>query len=194
MNSVEFFIYKHAFSQGENIDLSSIPMMTRRKLSPAGKIAMSTMLEVYDGDKNTDLVYASRYSELERVVKLIKQQIEENEISPTGFSFSVHNSTIGLFSLLENIHNKYNSVAAGENSFSSGLLDAALNKTKTLFCYAESVDRYESISLLIGPERVESSTKVKIIPNDKRLPANNFSDFLKGADYICPLYIMTRAE
>lgn len=101
MNSVEFFIYKHAFSQGENIDLSSIPMMTRRKLSPAGKIAMSTMLEVYDGDKNTDLVYASRYGELERVVKLIKQQIEENEISPTGFSFSVHNSTIGLFHFLK---------------------------------------------------------------------------------------------
>ena len=55
MNSVEFFIYKHAFSQGENIDLSSIPMMTRRKLSPAGKIAMSTMLEVYDGDKTQTL-------------------------------------------------------------------------------------------------------------------------------------------
>lgn len=62
---------------------------------------MSTMLEVYDGDKNTDLVYASRYGELERVVKLIKQQIEENEISPTGFSFSVHNSTIGLFRFLK---------------------------------------------------------------------------------------------
>lgn len=194
MNSLEFFIYKHAYSRGENINLSSVPMMLRRKLSPAGKIAMSTMLEVYDKDTDVNLVYASRYGELERVVKLIKQQVEENEISPAGFSFSVHNSTVGLFSLIENIHNKYNSVAAGENSFSSGLLEAAMNKTKTLFCFAESVDRYESISLLIGPERVEGSTKVKIIPNDKKLSANSFSDFIKGDDYICHLYIMTRVK
>lgn len=59
------------------------------------------MLEVYDGDTYIDLVFASRYGELERVVKLIKQKQEENEISPAGFSFSVHNSTIGLFSLIK---------------------------------------------------------------------------------------------
>ena len=194
MNSLEFFIYRHACSRGENIDLSSIPMMTKRKLSPAGKIAISTMLEVYDGDTNTDLVFASRYGELERVVKLIKQKQEENEISPAGFSFSVHNSTIGLFSLIKNIHNKYNSVAAGENSFSSVLLDAVMNKTKTLFCFAESVDRYESISILLGPEKTDDAIKVKIIPNSGNLAPNSFYDFLNGKDYICPLYIMTRAD
>ena len=184
MNSLEFFIYKHACSRGENIDLSLIPMLTRRKLSPVGKIAISTMLEVY----------ASRYGELERVVKLIKQEHDENEISPAGFSFSVHNSSIGLFSLIKNIHSKYNSVAAGENSFSAGLLDAILNKTKTLFCYAESVDRYESISILLGNENTDNALRVKIIPNSENLVSNSFFDFLKGEDYICPLYIMTRAD
>lgn len=99
MNSLEFFIYKHACSRGENIDLSLIPMLIRRKLSPVGKIAISTMLEVYDNDSNTNLVYASRYGELERVVKLIKQEHDENEISPAGFSFSVHNSSIDFFHL-----------------------------------------------------------------------------------------------
>lgn len=194
MNSLEFFIYKHACSRGENIDLSLIPMLTRRKLSPVGKIAISTMLEVYDNDSNTNLVYASRYGELERVVKLIKQEHDENEISPAGFSFSVHNSSIGLFSLIKNIHSKYNSVAAGENSFSAGLLDAVLNKTKTLFCYAESVDRYESISILLGNEYTDNALRVKIIPNSENLVSNSFFDFLKGEDYICPLYIMTRAD
>lgn len=191
MNSMEFYIKKISHSNGENIDLSQIPMMMRRKLSPAGKIALSTILQCYDGD-DVRLTYASRYGELERVVKLIKQEHEENEISPIGFSFSVHNSTIGLFSLLNKIHSPYNSISAGENSFCSGLLDAAMNKVKTLFCYAESVDRFESISMLIDYDG--QGEHVRIIPNSQNLEPNNFTEFIKGGQYICTLYIMERVN
>ncbi len=190
MNKFEFRIKKISCSTGENLDLSDIPMNMRRKLSPVGKIAMSTMLDCY-GEKSDDikLVYASRYGELERVVKLIKQEHEDNEVSPTGFSFSVHNSTIGLFSLLKNIHSSYNSVAGGENSFSVGLLDAVMNGEKTLFCYAESVDRFESISILIDFEEGE---KVVIRENSENLPSNDFNEFISGGKFVCPLYIMER--
>ena len=190
MNNLECRIKKISYSCGEDIDLSAIPMMMRRKLSPVGKIAMSTLLKCYDGE-DVKLVYASRYGELERVVKLIKQEHEENEISPTGFSFSVHNSTIGLFSLLKTIYNSYNSIAAGENSFSAGLLDAVMNKEKTLFCYADSVDKYESISILIDYNEGE---KVVIKDNSDNLPPNSFNEFIKGEKYICPLFIMERAN
>ena len=192
MNKLEFRIKKISYSQGENIDLSSIPMMMRRKLSTVGKIAMSTMLDCY-GENSDDikLVYASRYGELERVVKLISQEKENNEVSPTGFSFSVHNSTIGLFSLLKNIHSSYNSIAGGEDSFSAGLLDAVMNKEKTLFCYADSVDKLESISILIDYQEGE---KVVLRKNSEHLPSNNFSEFINGRRYICPLYILERAD
>ena len=192
MNKLEFCIKKFSYSTGENLDLSSIPMNMRRKLSPVGKIAMSTMLECY-GENSDDikLVYASRYGELERVVKLIKQEHEENEISPTGFSFSVHNSTVGLFSLLKKIYSSYNSIAGGEESFSVGLLDAIMNREKTLFCYAESVDRYESISILIDYDEGE---KVLVRENSEHLPANSFDEFIQGGRYVCPLYIMERAD
>ncbi len=190
MNTLEFYIKKIAHSTGENIDLSQIPMMMRRKLSPVGKIALSTILQCYDGE-DVRLVYASRYGELERVLKLIAQEHADNEISPTGFSFSVHNSTIGLFSLINNLHSSYNSIAAGEKSFSAGLLDAVMNKEKTLFCYAESVDRYESISMLIDFEQGEH---VRIVPNRENLPSNSFNEFLKGGHYICPLYILERVN
>ena len=191
MNSLEFYIKKISHSTGENIDLSQIPMMMRRKLSPVGKIALSTLLQCYDGD-DVKLTYASRFGELERVVKLIKQEHEENEISPIGFSFSVHNSTIGLFSLTNKIHSPYNSISAGENSFCLGLLDAAMNKVKTLFCYAESVDRFESISMLIDYDG--QGEHVRIIPNTQNLEPNNFTEFIKGGRYICPLYIMERVN
>ncbi len=190
MNTLEFYIKKIACSTGENLDLSQIPMMMRRKLSPVGKIALSTILQCFDG-ADVRLVYASRYGELERVVKLIRQENEDNEISPAGFSFSVHNSTIGLFSLINNLHSSYNSIAAGEESFSVGLLDAVMNKEKTLFCFAESVDRFESISMLIDFEQGEH---VRILPNCENLPSNSFNEFLKGGRYICPLYILERVN
>ena len=190
MNTLEFYIKKISHSTGENIDLSQIPMMMRRKLSPVGKIALSTILQCFDGE-DVRLVYASRYGELERVVKLIRQEHEDNEISPAGFSFSVHNSTIGLFSLINNLHSSYNSIAAGEDSFSAGLLDAVMNKGKTLFCYAESVDRFESISMLIDFEQGEH---VRIVPNSENLTPCSFNEFLKGRRYICPLYILERVN
>lgn len=192
MNKLEFRIKKISYSQGENIDLSAIPMMMRRKLSTVGKIAMSTMLDCY-GENSDDikLVYASRYGELERVIKLISQEKENNEVSPTGFSFSVHNSTIGLFSLLKNIHSSYNSIAGGEESFSAGLLDAVMNKEKTLFCYADSVDKLESVSILIDYQEGE---KVVMKGNSEHLLSNNFSEFINGGRYVCPLYILERAD
>lgn len=190
MNSLEFYIKKISYSTGENIDLSNVPMMMRRKLSPVGKIGLSTMLDCYE-DGVEKLCYASRYGELERVVKLIKQEHEENEISPAGFSFSVHNSTIGLFSLINNLHCSYNSIAAGEDTFSSGLLDAVLSRKKTLFCYAESVDRFESVSVLLD---LKDGERVRIFGNSQNLEPNCFTEFIKGGRYICPLYALERVS
>ena len=192
MNKLEFRIKRISYTTGDNMDLSAIPMMMRRKLSLIGKIAISTMCDCYNKeDGDIKLVYASQYGELERLVKLINQKNEENEVSPTGFSFSVHNSTVGLFSLLKNIHSSYNSIAAGENTFSFGLLDAVINKEKTLFCYAEVVDKCEGISILIDYNEGE---KVVIRANDENLPSNDFSEFIAGGKYVCPLYVLERVN
>ena len=193
MNSLEFFIYKYSYSFGDNIDLSSIPMMLRRKLSPVGKIAMHTLLQCYDCGE-PELVYTSRYGELERMVKLIAQQKEENEVSPTNFSLSVHNSTIGLFSLINKIHNDYSALACGKNSFSYGLLAAILNKKETLFCYSESVDRYESCSVLLGSVPKEKSIRIICESNSKNIYQSDFISFLEGKQdiYACSLFLLRR--
>ena len=92
---------------------------------------------------------------------------------------------------MKTIYNSYNSIAAGENSFSSGLLDAVMNKEKTLFCYADSVDKYESISILIDYDEGE---KVVIKENSNNLLPNSFNEFIKGGKYICPLFVMERVN
>ena len=66
-----------------------------------------------------------------------------------------------------------------------------MNREKTLFCYAESVDRYESISILIDYDEGE---KVLVRENSEHLPANSFDEFIRGGRYVCPLYIMERAD
>lgn len=89
------------------------------------------------------------------------------------------------------MHYSYNSVAAGEDTFACGLLDAVMNGGKTLFCYAESVDRYESVSILIDEKDGE---RVRLKSNNEKLESNSFTEFLKGGRYICPLYIMERVN
>ena len=64
-----------------------------------------------------------------------------------------------------------------------------LTEKKTLFCYAESVDRYESVSVLIDEKDGE---RVRISGNTKNLEPNSFMEFIKGGRYICPLYILER--
>lgn len=66
-----------------------------------------------------------------------------------------------------------------------------MNKEKTLFCYADSVDKYESISILIDYDEGE---KVVIKENSNKLLPNSFNEFIKGGKYICPLFVMERVN
>ncbi len=146
MNKVIFDIKKFSHVTGENIDVSFIPMMQRRKLNKFGRAALFTLYGAYEGG-SPNLVFASNYGDVERVEKLIEQRKEDGEVSPAGFGSSVHNAVIGLFSLLEKINTSYNSISAGENSISAGFLESILSE-ESLFCYAESLGGIKSVSVL----------------------------------------------
>lgn len=172
-------------------------MLTRRKFSTLNKIALSTMYECYEGD-NVNLTFASQYGEFERLLKLINQFKNENEVSPISFSSSVHNASVGIFSLLNKITKPYNAISAGENTLSNGLIDAVMdiksNNGNVLFCYADAMGENKSVSCLIGLTPREGSIKVKLICEACAIPAvagmtagdrcgdefTSFTDFLKG--------------
>ena len=103
MNEVIFDIKKFSYAQGDEIDVSFIPMLLRRKLNKFGRAGLYTLYNAYENSTNPNLVFASCYGDIERVEKLIAQREEDGEVSPAGFSSSVHNATVGLFSLLEKI-------------------------------------------------------------------------------------------
>lgn len=194
MNEVIFDIKKFSYAQGDEIDVSFIPMLLRRKLNKFGRAGLYTLYNAYENSTNPNLVFASCYGDIERVEKLIAQREEDGEVSPAGFSSSVHNATVGLFSLLEKIKTAYNSISAGDRTLSAGFLESIISG-ESLFCYTESLGGVKSISVLTTPQK---DGKFLLCENSENLPPQDgFEDlktFLEGkADrFVSDLYMVKR--
>lgn len=179
MKEIIFDIKKYSYTKNEECDVSFIPMMTRRKLNKYGRCALYTLYNVYEKGEPR-LVFASEYGDIERVKKLITQRNEDGEVSPSGFSSSVHNASIGLFSLLENNKTGYNSVSAGKKTIAAGFLESILSKD-AIFCYTESLGGLKSVSLSV--QTVENGRYI-LSENLEKYPAEDsfefFTEFLDG--------------
>ena len=194
MNEVIFDIKKFSYAQGDEIDVSFIPMLLRRKLNKFGRAGLYTLYNAYENSTNPNLVFASCYGDIERVEKLIAQREEDGEVSPAGFSSSVHNATVGLFSLLEKIKTAYNSISAGDKTLSAGFLESIISG-ESLFCYTESLGGVKSISVLTTPQK---DGKFLLCENSENLPPQDgFEDlkaFLEGKTdrFVSDLYMVKR--
>lgn len=194
MNEVIFDIKKFSYAQGDEIDVSFIPMLLRRKLNKFGRAGLYTLYNAYENSTNPNLVFASCYGDIERVEKLITQREEDGEVSPAGFSSSVHNATVGLFSLLEKIKTAYNSISAGDRTLSAGFLESIISG-ESLFCYTESLGGVKSISVLTTPQK---DGKFLLCENSENLPPQDgFEDlktFLEGKTdrFVSDLYMVKR--
>ncbi len=118
-------------------DVSFIPPMERRRLTPLEKAALSVAWKVYPHGEQIPVVFASRWGEIGTTLKLMKQMHDEGEMSPAGFSNSVHNAAPGHLSLLTGNKAPYTAIAAGPESYDMGLLEASTYPGKVLFVYAE---------------------------------------------------------
>ncbi len=194
MNEVIFDIKKFSYAEGDEIDVSFIPMLLRRKLNKFGRAGLYTLYNAYENGTNPNLVFASCYGDIERVEKLIAQREEDGEVSPAGFSSSVHNATVGLFSLLEKIKTAYNSISAGDKTLSAGFLESIISG-ESLFCYTESLGGVKSISVLTTPQK---DGKFLLCENSENLPPQDgFEDlkvFLEGKTdrFVSDLYMVKR--
>ena len=118
-------------------DISFIPPMERRRQTPLEKAALSVAWKVYPHGEQIPVVFASRWGEIGTTLKLMKQMHDEGEMSPAGFSNSVHNATPGHLSLLTGNKAPYTAISAGTESYDMGLLEASTYPGKVLFVYAE---------------------------------------------------------
>ena len=117
-------------------DVSFIPPLERRRLTGVERAALSVAWQVRpEGD--VPVVFASRWGEIGVTVKLMTQFHADREMSPAGFSASVHNAAPGAFSLLTHNHAPYTAIAARERSLEAGLLEALTQGAAVVFVFAE---------------------------------------------------------
>ena len=122
-------------------DVSFVPALARRRLTPVERAAMhvahEAAVQANAVDGKMPVVFASRWGEIGTTFKLISQFREEGEMSPAGFSNSVHNAAPGHLSLLTKDKAPYTAISAGVDSYEMGMLEASTYPGKVLFVYAE---------------------------------------------------------
>lgn len=122
-------------------DVSFVPAMERRRLTSVERAALAVawraLQEVPSRPAQLPVVFASRWGEIGTTLKLMEQMQAEGEMSPAGFSNSVHNAAPGHFSRLTGNRAPYTAIAAGADTYEMGLLEASTYPGKVLFVYAE---------------------------------------------------------
>ncbi|CAH0991523.1 hypothetical protein SIN8267_01629 [Sinobacterium norvegicum] len=118
-----------AAQDNENLDRSGdemvvLPANMRRRMSSLTKRALQCSLTLAQQSARFDYaVFASRHGELPRTAKLIEGLIAGDDVSPMGFSQSVHNTSAGLHTIISTQRLPVNSIAGGEQTFSQAWIE-----------------------------------------------------------------------
>ncbi|VUD68881.1 hypothetical protein TDB9533_04240 [Thalassocella blandensis] len=120
-------------AQDLSLQPSSIKPMLRRRLSPLGKFTLwcaDQVLATEDGDERArrssmPCVFASQHGEVGRTTDILDLYAQEQGVSPTAFSLSVHNAIAGIYSIANGLKGNILATAAGDLTLPMGLLEAA---------------------------------------------------------------------
>lgn len=96
--------------------------LSRAVLSCVSRVAAAVGEEVLQ----YPVVYASRYGEIARTLALFAEYAQYGEMSPAGFSVSVHNASASLLGLVSGNCNSSTTLSAGEDTLRMGVLEAAV--------------------------------------------------------------------
>jgi len=136
-----FYIDKYAIWTGTDDikcpKVDFVPSLIRRRLTEVEKIGLYLSEQLEPLSDINCIVFASQFGEWQQTIKLIEQMHEENEMSPAGFSHSVHNAMPGLWAIVHQSSCNYTTVAANEMTIDCAFLEALSRGGKVLLVYAE---------------------------------------------------------
>ena len=121
-------------------DVSFVPSLARRRLTEVERAALAVAKAVCPDpppEEGLPVVFASRWGEIGTTLKLMRQFHGEGEMSPAGFSVSVHNAAPGAFSLFTRNRAGYTAIAARGRTLAAGFQEALAHRARVLFVYAE---------------------------------------------------------
>lgn len=101
------------------------PMGTRRRMPVLSKLVIDSALnDSLNLDDVEYAIFSSRHGESSQKAILADNVLNNDPISPTVFSQSVHNTSAGMYSIFKGCKKPTTTIAAGKQSLSAALLEA----------------------------------------------------------------------
>jgi beta-ketoacyl synthase-like protein len=103
-----------------------LPAMLRRRCSPLTRIALTAAWGCLEEGQlgSVRTVFASRHGSVNESIEMIEQVVARQRLSPAQFSHTVHNAQAGLFCIAAQNRQASCSLAAREDTFACGYLEA----------------------------------------------------------------------
>ena len=107
-----------------NVEYQCLKPAQIRRLSDISKITLDVALNTGKAEQ-VPAIFASRRGEVSRIAQLLSDICVGEELSPTAFSMSVHNTTSGLYSIQSVNRSPSTTIAGGHDTVMSGLVTVA---------------------------------------------------------------------
>jgi hypothetical protein len=104
-----------------------LPSLARRRCDEQSRTMLEVAYASCEADRRGEVacVFASRHGSFATTVSLLEDLAANAPLSPTRFSHSVHNTPAGLFSIWAGNLQPSTALAAREETFAHGMLEAA---------------------------------------------------------------------
>jgi len=195
MNRTVSLVTWAVLSAGEPADVSFVPPLQRRRLSPLQKIFFS-LAQTVGVDAADEVAFASRDGEDTLTRRIVDDFHADGSVSPHRFSTSVYNAAPGLWSVLTSNRNPYTAIAAGDDTVECGLIEALTGRLPGLFVVAEETGGGFGVAARFAAEGNGRLISVTDSPGtDGSLSFGELVDFLSGrTDEVCGRWIVLRAH
>jgi Beta-ketoacyl synthase, N-terminal domain len=103
-----------------------LPALLRRRCSGLARIMLTAAFDCCGPEERDRVatVFAARHGNINESIELLENLARHQPLSPTRFSHSVHNAQAGLYSIAAQNRQASSSIAAQEDIFASGWLEA----------------------------------------------------------------------
>lgn len=100
--------------------------MKRRRLSPLARMAVGSAWPLTREGEAIPMVYASHHGETSRGYELLHALAQDQALSPTSFSLSVHNACAGMWSILRHDTTETVALSVQGDGLESAIVEASL--------------------------------------------------------------------
>ena len=100
----------------------TLPPLLRRRVTAMGQMALRASFDL--SARPARFIFCSRHGEFQRTLNILLALAANEGVSPADFSLSVHNALAGLLSIARRNMAGHTTIAAGADSFRSGLIEA----------------------------------------------------------------------